>query len=224
MKIQNYDNMIKTDKKDEEKKNKHQYIVQHSFFKNISRVLIAGPSGSGKTNALIEILLKPLIYYEQIYIYTKTPDQDKMKSLDKLFTKIAKDAKITPFHKITNDPVPNIETFEKEKFKIIVFDDMMTEDKKTLNTITKYFILGRHHRISPIFLSQSYYSTPKSIRINCSHFLIFNVGTKREVRSILADHTNITEQQYHNNTQEHDFISINKIEKTVTRNLDEPLE
>ena len=33
------------------------------------RVLIYGVSGTGKTNTFTHILLKPLIYYDKVYIY-----------------------------------------------------------------------------------------------------------------------------------------------------------
>ena len=59
MLIPNYDNLIN------KKKNNfiqlHKYMLSKSF-----RMLICGPSGSGKTNALVYILLKPLIYYDKV--------------------------------------------------------------------------------------------------------------------------------------------------------------
>lgn len=222
--IPNYDKLNTKLTKEEEKEEskKRPYQVLHPFFQNVSRLLIAGPSGSGKTNLLMHILLSPLIYYEKIIIYTKTPDQSKMKELNRFFKKIAKDNKIGEFHEFKSREVEVVEKLDKETYKIVIFDDYITQ-KKEMNTITEYFILGRHHLISPIFLSQSYYATPKNIRINCSHFCIFNVGTKREVRSILADHNNLTEQQYRDNTENHDFIAINKIQKEIKKNLDEEL-
>ena len=222
--IPNYDKLSTKLSKEEEKEEakKRPYNVLHPFFQNVSRLLIAGPSGSGKTNLLMHILLSPLIYYEKIIIYTKTPDQSKMKELDRFFKKIAKDNKIGEFHEFKSKEVEPVEKLDKETYKIVIFDDYITQ-KKEMNTITEYFILGRHHLISPIFLSQSYYATPKNIRINCSHFCIFNVGTKREIRSILADHNNLTEEQYRNNTENHDFIAINKIQKVIKKNLDEDL-
>ena len=222
--IPNYDKLNTKLSKEEEKEEakKRPYNILHPFFQNVSRLLIAGPSGSGKTNLLMHILLSPLIYYEKIIIYTKTPDQSKMLELNRLFKKIAKDNKIAEFHEFKSREVEPVEKLDKETYKIVIFDDYITQ-KKEMNTITEYFILGRHHLISPIFLSQSYYATPKNIRINCSHFCIFNVGTKREIRSILADHNNLSEQQYRQNTENHDFIAINKIQKVIKKNLDEDL-
>lgn len=223
MKLPSYDDLGKNRKKDKDEKEKRPYKVLHPFFKDVSRILIAGPSGSGKTVALLHILLSPLLYYEEVILYTKTAEQSKIVELKNIYDDIAKKSKIPSFFTIKNGAVDDVETLKKGVFRAVIFDDYITE-KKQMNAITKYYTLGRHYGISPIFLSQSYYSTPKDIRINCSHFLIFHVGTKREIKSILADHSNITEEQYKNNTEGHDFISINKIQKWIGKNFDEPLE
>ena len=41
------------------------------------RMLICGNSGSGKTNLLYHMLMKPLIHYDEIYLYAKNLDQEK---------------------------------------------------------------------------------------------------------------------------------------------------
>ena len=45
------------------------------------RMLICGPSGAGKTNLLTNIILKPLIQYDKIYLYAKFFDQPKYEYL-----------------------------------------------------------------------------------------------------------------------------------------------
>ena len=52
-------------------------------------MLICGPSGSGKTNALVHMLLKPLIYYDNIYLYAKNIDQEKYQLLANELNKLA---------------------------------------------------------------------------------------------------------------------------------------
>ena len=44
------------------------------------RMLICGPSGSDKTNAVVHMLLKPLIYYDKVYL-AKNIDQEKYQLL-----------------------------------------------------------------------------------------------------------------------------------------------
>ena len=74
MLIPNYDNLI--NKKKNNFKQLHNYMPSKSF-----RMLIFGPSGSEKMNALVHMLLKPLIYYEKIYLYAKNIDQEKYQLL-----------------------------------------------------------------------------------------------------------------------------------------------
>ena len=41
------------------------------------RMLICGQSGCGKTNTVLHMLIKPLIYYDKIYLYSKNLEQEK---------------------------------------------------------------------------------------------------------------------------------------------------
>jgi hypothetical protein len=184
--------------------------------------LIAGPSGGGKTNVLIDIIMKPRLYFEEITIYTKTPQQQKFLALKKVLNKVANDASIPPFIRIVNEPVPDPDTLTADTFKLVVFDDMLLE-KNEMAMMTKFFVFGRHKRASVIFLTQSYYSTPKNIRINCTNIILFKVPTVRETRSVLVDNDGLTAEQYHANTEGFDCITINKLKNRITRNFDEDL-
>ena len=65
MLIPNYENLLN--------KKKYNFMQLHTYMPSKSfRMLICGPSGSGKTNALVNMLLKPLIYYNKVYLYAKT--------------------------------------------------------------------------------------------------------------------------------------------------------
>lgn len=223
MKIPSYDDLGQNRKKDKDEKEERPYKSLHPFYDQLSRTLICGPSGSGKTSLLTHLILTPLIYYEEITIYTKTPTQKKYVEIKKIFEDIAKKSKIPSFFTISDGEVIDPDKLDNKKFKLFIYDDYILE-KKQFDKIVKMFVLGRHKKCSAIFLSQAYYNTPKNIRINCSHFHIFNVPTRREVRSIIQDHGSLSEAQYINNTQGYNFISINKISKKIYRNIDEPLE
>ena len=51
----------------------------------------------------------------------------------------------------------------------------------------EYFIRGRHKNCSVIYLSQSYYLTPKDIRLNCSHFCIFDSPSVAETNRMCKE-------------------------------------
>ena len=56
--------------------------------------------------------------------------------------------------------------------KIVTFDDFVCE--RNQKPLVQYFIGGHHKNCSVIYLSQSYFLTQKDIRLNCSHFYIFD--------------------------------------------------
>ena len=47
------------------------------------RMVICGNSGSGKTNLLYHILMKPLVFYDQIHLYGKNLEQEKESTHDR---------------------------------------------------------------------------------------------------------------------------------------------
>ena len=74
---------------------------------------------------------------------------------------------------------------EDRNQNVVIFDEYVCE--KIQNDIINYFIQGRHKNCGVIYLSQSYYRTPKDIRINCSSYIIFeslNGRMKQYVMSI----------------------------------------
>ena len=67
MEIPNYDS-------DGEKKYKqlYSYMASDTF-----RMLICGNSGCGKTNLLYHMLMKPLLQFDEYYLYAKNLEQKK---------------------------------------------------------------------------------------------------------------------------------------------------
>ena len=58
--------------------------------------------------------------------------------------------------------------------------DIMTN--KNFQTIIKeLFIRCRKLNISPVFITQSYFSVPKEVRLNCTHYVIMKIHNKREL-------------------------------------------
>ena len=81
----------------------------------------------------------------------------------------------TVFIKILKNTIPKNQTI------LIVFDDTNADifSNKKLNPIgTESFIRGRKLNISPVFITQSYFSVPKNIRRNSTHYLLWKFQTK----------------------------------------------
>ena len=74
-----------------------------------------------------------------------------------------------------------ITQIEKEK---CLFDDMITDimTNKQFQVITKeLFIIHRKLNISLVFITQSYFSVPKEVRLNSTLYLIMKIHNKREL-------------------------------------------
>ena len=62
-------------------------------------------------------------------------------------------------------------------------------NKKLNSTITKLFIRGRQLNISLVFITQSYFTVPKDVRLNSTHFFIMTILNKRELQRIALNHS-----------------------------------
>ena len=75
---------------------------------------------------------------------------------------------------------------EKEKI-LIAFDDMIAgikTNKKVQAIIKELFIWCRKLNILPVFITQSYFSVPKDVRLNSTHYLIMKINNERELQNI----------------------------------------
>ena len=76
-------------------------------------------------------------------------------------------------------------------------------NKKFKAIIKELFIKLKKCRklnISLVFITQSYFSVPKDVRLNSIHYLIMKVNNKRELQYIALNHS--ADIDYH------DFINI----------------
>ena len=209
MEIPNYDN--KTDKINSYKQ-LYQYMPNDTF-----RMLICGNSGSGKTNLLYHMLMKPLVYYDQIHLYAKNLEQQKyqdmMNSFDNISQTIGYDALVCS----NDDIVPVENLMDDTAQKIVIFDDYVCD--KNQKPLIDYFIRGRHKNCSIIYLSQSFYGTPKDIRLNCSHFCIYEFPSSNK-RNLISRELGVDKEQYINATNKpYSFLYVDKPKKLIRRNF-----
>ena len=61
-------------------------------------------------------------------------------------------------------------------------------NKKFQAIFKELFIRCRKLNISFLFITQSYFSVPKEVRLNSTHYLIIKIHNKRELQQIAIDH------------------------------------
>ena len=81
---------------------------------------------------------------------------------------------------------------KKKRKVLIVFGDMIVDmeaNKKLIPVVTELFLRGRKLNISLVFISQSYFKVPKTIRLNAIHSFIIKAPNKRELQQIASNHS-----------------------------------
>ena len=58
----------------------------------------------------------------------------------------------------------------------------MLSSKKLNPIVTELFIRGKKLIISLVFVTQSYFTMPKDIRLNCTYYFIMKIPNKREFK------------------------------------------
>ena len=83
-----------------------------------------------------------------------------------------------------DDVYQNINDYNPSRKRkiLIVFDYIIADimiNKKYQAIIKKLFIRCRKLNISLAFITQSYFSVPKNVRLNSTHYLIMTINNKR---------------------------------------------
>ena len=113
-----------------------------------------------------------------------------------------------------DDILFNIEDNNRKRKRkvLIIFDNMISHvmpDEKAQQILKELFIRYRKLNISLCFLTQSYFSVPKDVRLNCTHYILFKLNNRRELQNIAID-----------NSADIDYEDFLKIYRICTR---EPL-
>ena len=117
----------------------------------------------------------------------------------------------------SNNEIVPVENMENEAQKIVIFDDFVCE--KNQKPLIDYFIRGRHKNCSVIYLSQSFYGTPKDIRLNCSHFCLYEFPSSNE-RNLISRELSVDKEQYNKATKKpYSFLYVDKPIKLIKKNF-----
>lgn len=163
----NFYEHMKTDKKHNPNYENHK--IELPF-----RGLINCSSGGGKSNLFCNLLYEMNNTFHKIIIVSKAEEplydmlQDKLKNVS--------------IHYEGN--IPEIEKMKKGQNGLIVFDDQILTPN---NKIGEMFIRGRKLGYSCIYISQSFYGTPKIIRQNVNYIWLGKGMSKRDLRLILSE-------------------------------------
>ena len=183
-----------TNKNNKEHNKKWPYIPDHPY-----RILIIGGSGSRKTNTLLNLIKEQdngdII--DKIYSYAKDLSDPKYEFLIKKRENAVTNHLnyLNAFIECSNtmdvvyENIDDCSSSRKRKV-LIVFDDMIADimsNKKFQAIIEELFI--RCRKLNIVFITKSYFSVPKNVRLNLTNYLIMKINNKRELQNIALNHS-----------------------------------
>ena len=172
------------------------YIPDHPY-----NILIIGGSGSGKRNTLLNLIKEQnnLDVIDKIYLYAKDLIQPKYEYL----IKKRENAGIKHYNDpnafiacsdTMDDVYENIDDYnlsrKRKRKKLFVFDDMIADimTKKQFQA-KELFIIWKKLNTSLVFITRSYFSVAKDVRLNSTHYLITKINNRTESQSTAINHS-----------------------------------
>ena len=128
-----------------------------------------------------------------MYLYVKDTDEDKYQYLinkrEAGIKNLNDPHAFIEYSNDMNDILEDINNYNKKRGKkvLIVFDDMIADimrSEKFKAIVKELFIRCRKLNISIIFITQSYFGTPKDARLNSTHYILMKMGNKKNLKSI----------------------------------------
>ena len=89
----------------------------------------------------------------------------------------------TDYSQTIDDVYEDLEDYNptKKRRVLIVFDDIIADLKSNKNLspiVTELFLRGKKLNISLVFISQSYFEEPETIRLNAIQYVIIKIPNK----------------------------------------------
>lgn len=151
------------------------------------QAIIIGKTGSFKTNLLL-YLINTIAAWNKIILLAKKLDEPLYAYLISSVNAIEQKVKQKLIYACTDvSQVPDMDNFSEDSTLFIV-DDMVAEAKKTQTVLSEYWIRSRKNGISCVYLSQSFYMTPKLIRDNSSLCFLKSIVSVKDLKRILSEY------------------------------------
>jgi hypothetical protein len=171
-------------------------IPKHPF-----RLALCGASGSGKTNCLINLIVNPNFYaefFKTIIIISPNFNNDQSYQYIQRYVDKKRPAKkrISLFvYEAFEDAEMNQMMEERDAAKkqlgeklepcLVVLDDILADTNLLKSSfMTSLFTRGRHYAMSTMIASQSFMKIPRTVRLNCTHFVLFKFSNEGELKRV----------------------------------------
>ena len=140
------------------------------------RAVVQGPSGSGKTNIAMN-LISGIGIWDRVVILAKNLEEKLYRKCIETIRKMEKEKKRSILIAIDNiGDLPALNKFDKDQNTLLLVDDFVADNPKSLIPLNEIWLRGRKNSISSVFITQSYFDTPKIIRKNSDYVFVKQMG------------------------------------------------
>jgi DNA helicase HerA-like ATPase len=154
-----------------------------------ARILLLGPSGSGKSNLVLQ-LIKSINKFDKIVLIAKCLDEPLYVHLIDTFRRIEKETKSRILLASSSlADIPALEDFNPNENNLLIVDDFICDSAKELKPVEECWVRGRKRGVTMMFLSQSYFATPKKIRQNSNYIIIKRLYNIPDLKRILKEYS-----------------------------------
>ena len=184
------------------------------------RLLICGGSGSGKTTCMMNVV-DAMNCWDTVTLIAKTLEEPLYRYWQDRMRDEQVHRKLKWFH-VSSDlaSLPQVDKYDPRLFNLVVIDDMLLEGKEKLTPLMDFYTRSRKYGIFLVFLSQSYFKTPKYARDNTSYLILLGDLGAREARRIctelasrLADTDKVVEIYNNAVRSSNDWFLFDRMEK-----------
>jgi len=156
--------------------------------------LAVGGTGAGKSNFVMNLIEKFHDFDSftgGITIMTKNKNEPLYNALEEALPTIqireCTAERSSRGWTLTN--MPNIDEFKSDEASLIIFDDLVAERAQALQCVEQLYIRARKKGCSCLFLSQSYFKCPKTIRLNIHYLFLLKLSSERDLNMILSEYS-----------------------------------
>ncbi|EGZ11008.1 hypothetical protein PHYSODRAFT_519909 [Phytophthora sojae] len=143
--------------------------IKQLGIKKLFRGIILAPSNAGKTNLGYHIVKNAPNVFSHLHLIARNPDQDLYNYMKE---------KLAGYITVYDPSTPP---------SLVIIDDYSSDKKLQKDLFSHYFIRGRHKRLSTLFLTHSWFSTDKLIRLNSEYLWILKANSRRDLKMVISD-------------------------------------
>lgn len=152
-----------------------------TLIKHPARIIIVGNSGSGKTQLCLDFIKRMKNTFDNITLVC----MNRKEPLYEYLSRKIEDDQLQVYEGVEN--IPPLDELDPEDQHLVIFDDLCLAKNQSI--IQDYFIRSRKiaKGVTLMYLTQSFYKTPKVCRLNATHVIFKKVGTLRDLKMIMSD-------------------------------------